>query len=106
MRPKPKAPLNERQRELWSALNDFIRENDGVVVSQPGVSVIRFECRRESGVPELLRGLGYEVVSAGTSECLMPITEVLTEQATNTKVTRQHVGPVEVAIFEFKLPFG
>ena len=35
----------------------------------------------------------------------MPITEVLTEQGTTTKITRQHVGPATVAIYEFKLPF-
>jgi hypothetical protein len=35
----------------------------------------------------------------------MPITEVLTEQGSTTKITRQHVGPATVAIYEFKLPF-
>jgi hypothetical protein len=29
----------------------------------------------------------------------MPITEVLTEQGTTAKITRQHVGPATVAIY-------
>ena len=35
----------------------------------------------------------------------MPIAEVLTEPGITTKITRQHVGPATVKIYEFKLPF-
>jgi hypothetical protein len=54
---------------------------------------------------QLLAECGYDVIQVGEAERLMPITEVLTEQGTTTKITRQHVGPATVAIYEFKLPF-
>jgi len=71
----------------------------------PNTNPIIFEVRRGSPLPELLAECGYDVIQVGEAERLMPITEVLTEQGTTTKITRQHVGPATVAIYEFKLPF-
>jgi hypothetical protein len=71
----------------------------------PNTNPIIFEVRRGSPLPELLAECGYDVIQVGEAERLMPITEVLTEQGTTTKITRQHVGPAAVAIYQFKLPF-
>jgi hypothetical protein len=68
----------------------------------PNTNPIVFEVRRGSPLPELLAECGYDVSEA---ERLMPMTEVLTAPGIATKITRQHVGPATVAIYEFKLPF-
>ena len=107
MRPaKPKATLNEQQRKLWQRLNLYITDNDGWITSPPGICHIRFECRPESTLPESLRQAGHDVRDAGTVERLLPTTEMLKENGTNTTITREHVVPARVAIYEFKLPFG
>jgi hypothetical protein len=82
-----------------------IAKNSGAVTSMPNTNPIIFEVRRGSPLPELLAECGYDVIQVGEAERLMPITEVLTEQGSTTKITRQHVGPATVAIYEFKLPF-
>jgi hypothetical protein len=46
------------------------------------------------------------VIDYGTHERLMPITETLKEHRLNTTVTRQHVAPIVVSVFEFRLPVG
>jgi hypothetical protein len=82
-----------------------IAKNSGAITSMPNTNPIIFEVRRGSPLPELLAECGYDVIQVGEAERLMPIAEVLTEQGTTTKITRQHVGPATVAIYEFKLPF-
>jgi hypothetical protein len=42
----------------------------------------------------------------GTNERLMPVTETLKEHGKNTTMTRQHVAPIVVSVFEFRLPVG
>jgi hypothetical protein len=79
-----------------------IAKNSGAVTSMPTTNPIVFEVRRGSPLPELLAECGYDVSEA---ERLMPIAEVLTEPGITTKITRQHVGPATVKIYEFKLPF-
>jgi hypothetical protein len=105
MRDKPRA-FDEKQREFWGALNDYIRENEGFTVSEPHTPLIRFECRPESDLPELLRAKGYDVNSAGTGERLLPVVELVREHGGTRKVIRQHIEPQAVAVYEFKLPFG
>jgi hypothetical protein len=99
-------PLSQKQRELWERLNKYIMANGGWIVSQPDISPIRFECPLDSDLPETLRQAGHQVVEYGTHERLMPITETLKEHGLNTTVTRQHVAPIVVSVFEFRLPVG
>jgi len=40
---------------------------------------------------------------AGTAERLLPVTETITENGTIRKVTRQHVVPTTVSVFQFAL---
>jgi len=54
----------------------------------------------------LLRRRGYDVRPAGTAECLLPMTETVTELGATRKVTRQHVSPQLVETYEFKLTDG
>jgi hypothetical protein len=102
MRPQPKA-LNELEQELWSALLDFIRENDGVAVSQPGVFTIRFESRLPE-LADLLRRRGFDVSPAGTAERLMPTSTTVKQHGGITTGSVQNVVPTEVLAFELRLP--
>jgi hypothetical protein len=102
---KPPALARERRR-LWQKLNDYISDNDGWTISQPDLATIRFECRADSSLPDLLQSAGHDVVSAGTNERLLPVTETITEHGTARKVARQHVAPIVVSVFEFRLPVG
>ena len=106
MQPRPRA-LSEKARELAAAAGDYIKSNDTFVTSQPGVSTIRFECLPDSSLPQLFESRGYQVSNCGSGQRLLPIiNEAVKRPGTSIAVTVQHVGPVEVAIFEFKLPFG
>jgi chaperone required for assembly of F1-ATPase len=104
MRPKPKA-FSERQREFWNQLRDWVHQNEGWIVSEPHTPLIRFECRAESELPQLLRAKGYDLNSAGTNERLMPVTELVREHGCIRRVARDHIAPQMVSVFEFKLPF-
>ena len=105
-KPKPKAALTERQRELWATLNDFDRENDGAVISPPGVSTIVFACGLNPSCRAYCDGAVRYLRPAGTTERLMPVSQTVTEHGIATrKVVRQHVAPQTVAIHEFPLPF-
>jgi hypothetical protein len=103
--PPTKATFTEQQREFWNGLNSFIRENEGFTVSEPHTASIRFECRPESDLPDILRAKGYGVNSAGTNERLMPVTELIREHGSIRKVARDHITPEIVSVFEFRLPF-
>ena len=102
---KPRA-FDEKQREFWGALNDYIRENEGFIVSEPHTVNIRFECRPDCDLPELLKAKGYDLTSAGVNERLMPVVELVREHGSIRKVVRQHIEPQAMAVYEFKLPFG
>jgi hypothetical protein len=107
MRPepiKPKKSFTIQQRKWWERLNTYIRNNDGWTTSEPGTSLIRFETRVDSSLPELLRSAGHDVRDAGVAERLMPITETLKQHGGNITVTREHIAPQQVLIFEFRLP--
>jgi hypothetical protein len=67
----------------------------------------RLVLAKASSLPDLLRSRGYDVANCGTGQRLLPIiNEAFKRPGTTIAVTVQHVGPAEVAIFEFKLPFG
>jgi hypothetical protein len=98
----------EKRKRLWQALVEYISDNDGFITSSPNeVNFIRFEIvpALSRVLPEWLRSRGYDVRDAGIGERLLPITETISENETNTKVTRQHMAPQQVAIFEFRIFF-
>lgn len=49
----------EQRKELWAALNAYIRDNGCHVVSKPGDKYLRFEMPRGSSLPAKLIELGY-----------------------------------------------
>jgi hypothetical protein len=97
--------INERQKALWAALNEFVTKHGGWIVSPRDASPIRFECRAASELPSDLRRLGYDVRSLGSSDRSLPIIETVTQAGSVTSMTMQNVAPATVEIFQFKLPF-
>jgi len=59
------AMSQEKRRALWHALNRFITELGGFVVSAPFSSPIRIEAPRDSTLPKRLAEAGYDVVFRG-----------------------------------------
>ena len=55
----------EKCCELWHALNRFITENGGFVVSAPFASPVRIESPRDSTLPKRLTEAGYDLVFRG-----------------------------------------
>jgi hypothetical protein len=86
------APLDKKRKELWEALNDFVCQNGGWIVSPPHSSQIRFECSPGSALPKSLRELGHVPRKGGTVERLMPV------------AAGDQVGTVRVEIYEIDLP--
>lgn len=105
LKPLKPQPITKAQRDLWFELNTIIRECGAWTVTQPDVFPIRFECPMDSQAPVYLAEFG-SVRHIGTHERLMPVTETLKEHGRNTTVTRQHVAPIVVSVFEFRLPVG
>jgi hypothetical protein len=107
MRDKPKKGFDQRQREFWKTLVDYIRQNNGAVVSSPNdVDYIRFEILPEfSTLSELLRSRGYDVVNVGTAEKLMPITNTVKQAGGVTTITQQGMVPTVVDVYEFRIYF-
>ena len=104
MRPKPKA-FGQAERKFWDRLRDFIHEGGGWITSEPHTSLVRFECLPASSLPELLRSRGYDVVSAGSGERLLPSAHAIKQAGNVTSMTTQNVAPATVEIFQFGLPF-
>jgi hypothetical protein len=63
---KSDAVEQRRRDETWQALNLFVQQRSGWIVSPPGRQV-RIECARGSGLPSQLTKLGFAVKSAGTT---------------------------------------
>ena len=57
--------LLEQRTKLWEALNAFISQQGGWVVSPPGSKSLRVEIQQKSVLPAQLLELGYAVRSAG-----------------------------------------
>jgi len=105
MSAKPQQAFSEHRQKLWRLEADYIREQGGWVTSIQNTSSVRFECPMESKLPTLLMAAGYDVRCAGTGERLLPmIIETVKQDGGITTITNQHVGPVEVGIFEFPIP--
>ena len=78
--------LVKQRTEHWDALNAFISQQGGWVVSPPGTKRLRVEIQHQSALPTRLLELGYSVHSAGI----------------NTRITSGKFVPVEV--IEISLP--
>lgn len=56
------AKISEQRRELWQALNQFVMERGGAIVSPMFAFPVRLEVATDSGLPERLRELGYDLI--------------------------------------------
>jgi hypothetical protein len=57
-----KNAVSDRQRSLWTAVNEFCQERGGEIVSQQFASPIRLEVPLDSELPAKLRELGYDPI--------------------------------------------
>jgi hypothetical protein len=99
---KPPA-LNQKQQQQWQELNSTISKNGGAVISMPGNACIKFVCELLSELPERLRSCGYAVIPCGTDQRLWPVTETI-EVENGRTITRQHVAPGVVGVWQLELP--
>jgi hypothetical protein len=62
--PRTESPnqITERQRDLWNALNQFVTERGGAIVSPMFASPLRIETALDSELPDKLRELGYDLI--------------------------------------------
>ena len=97
-------PLEKEQlRELWSRLLAFIKNRGGFVTSIIDKSPLRFECPQGSTLPDALREKGFEARSCGTSERLMPKSEIVKQPGTTGTRTVQSMMPTVVSVYEIDL---
>src|SRR5262245_26019583 len=78
--------VSEQQKRLWDAVNDYVTQNGGWVVSVPHLRDVRVELPKDSALAIKLTEFGYAIVAAGTS----------------TRVTTKGLEVVDVVAF--KLP--
>jgi hypothetical protein len=84
-------------------LRSKIHDNGGWVVSEPYRDTIRFECRIDNELPQLLAGMGYQLRQAGVSEKLLPVAKEVRQAGNVTKIIDQALAPTEVCVFEFEM---
>jgi hypothetical protein len=113
----PSSPEIDEAREKFAAINAYITERGGWLVSVPGAPEVTMECLPDSAPPNDLRALGYDVREIGDGERILPhrIVERFTRRADgelepvnegSTKPiaeTRTHAGIVKVRRYSFSL---
>jgi hypothetical protein len=55
------AKISQQRRNLWDALNEFIRKDGGAIVSVKYTSPIRIEAATDSELPARLPGIEYDI---------------------------------------------
>jgi hypothetical protein len=59
--------VNEKRKQLWSALNLFIARNGGYLISPPHAKRLLVEVPQYSELPDKLLDLGYQLMPAGSN---------------------------------------
>jgi hypothetical protein len=80
--------MNEKRKQLWSALNLFIARNGGYLISPPHAKRLLVEVPQYSELPDKLLDLGYNLQMAGT----------------NTRIIGGNIVPVMA--YYFTIPMG
>jgi hypothetical protein len=88
----------DRRLAYWECAVFQVEDGGGWVTSVAHTWPMRFECQPGSALPESLRAAGYSVANAGTTERLLPFTQIINGQ----KV--QQLAPSPIDIFELRLP--
>jgi hypothetical protein len=114
----PPNPEADAAKEKFAAINAFVAERGGWLVSVPGDRAVRMECLPEATLPNDLRALGYDLREIGDSERILSHRiverfvrradgelEPLTAESTKAVVeTVTHAGIVKVKRYVFDLP--
>src|SRR5262245_60825912 len=61
------AKITERQRDLWDALHEYIRQQGGTVTSPPYASPVRIIVGKGSSLPAKLIEFGYLLHHVGST---------------------------------------
>ncbi|WP_315775099.1 MULTISPECIES: hypothetical protein [unclassified Bradyrhizobium] len=95
----------QSRKEKFEALNTFVTEDGGWVVSIPGEPLVTIECTERSNLPEKLRDLGYELHEVDRRERM--ISNATTKEfatSCHRKIrTLSHAGLVPVIAYSFEL---
>jgi hypothetical protein len=83
----PLKPEVKDRKAKFAALNEYIRQRNGWMVSVPGDPAMRFQTLPGSPLPDQLTQLGYIVTETGKTERILP-----------------HSGIVTVAEFDLRMP--
>jgi hypothetical protein len=114
----PSNPEADAAKEKFAAINTYVTEHGGWLVSVPGDPAVRMECLPDSRLPGDLRALGYDVREIGDGERILPHRiverfvrradgelEPVTEGSTKpTAEARTHAGITKVKRYSFDIP--
>ena len=93
----------EKRCELWHALNRFITEHGGCVVSAPFSSPIRIEAPRDSTLPKRLAKAGYDFVFRGQLTRIGSADPKHDRQSRTRPLTACYYGFHRVDVYELAL---
>jgi hypothetical protein len=99
-------PVELRKRqELWDALNTYVREAGGWIVSVPGLKELRIEAPQGSTLASKLTALGYTIRLCGSDTRLVPggTVETIVAHGTGAPIIRHHAGFIPIDILEIEL---
>jgi hypothetical protein len=97
------AKVSQQRRNLWDALNEFIRKDGGAaVVSLKYTSPIRIEAATDSELPARLRELGYDLMFREQATRLGPQAVRYDQRGRALPVTGY--SAISVNVYELRLP--
>lgn len=67
----PPNPVADAAKEKFAALAEFVQARDAWLTSVPGAAEVTMDCLPDSGVPDDLRALGYDVREVGDGERIL-----------------------------------
>jgi hypothetical protein len=85
-----KSEENIRREARWEAIELFVSEMGGWVVSRLHSFPMRVECRPDSEIPKQLAARGYKLANSGSTQRFLPVGDQLV------------LGPID--IWELRLP--
>ncbi len=102
----PVAKKLAERKARFLALNEYIGQRGGWIVSTPGDAWVMLQCLPGSPLPGQLHDLGYRLTPDGTTERILPagVTEMILTEGSTVPQRRVHAGISVVNVFRFMLP--